>query len=107
MAMKSQSQAWENQMAKALRQEHIRGTVTHVHDRRTATLNIFICIACQGDDEPESLPITYSITPTHEQGDLPEIAASVMVGDEVDSWYVAPSDDSPIHLKGQTLQIIS
>jgi hypothetical protein len=94
-------------MAEALSKTHIRGAVTHVHDRRTTNLEIVICVACEGADEPESLPITYSTTPSPEQGNLPEVAASVMVGDEVDAWYVTLSSDSPLHLKGKTLEIIS
>jgi hypothetical protein len=106
MAVKSRSQIREKQMENLPSQEHVYGTVTHVHDRRITHLNIVICVAPEGDDKPESLPITYSIAPSHEQGNLPEVAASVTVGNEVDAWYVTLSSDSPIHLEGQTLKII-
>ena len=93
-------------MTKQLSKEYVRGTVTHVHDRRTTNHDIVICIALDGVSGTESIPVTYAITGTPEQKNLPEVAASVKVGDEVDTWYTRQTDDSSDRATGHTLRIL-
>ena len=93
-------------MAEQLSKEYVRGTVTHVHDRRTTNRDIVICIVLDGAKETESIPVTYALTGSPEQENLPEVAASVKVGDEVDTWYTRHTDDSPNRATGHTLRIL-
>ena len=94
------------QMAEQLSKEYVRGTVTHVHDRRTTNGDIVICITLDPANGTESIPVTYTITGSPEQENLPEAAASVKVGDEVDTWYTRQTDDSSDRATGHTLRIL-
>jgi len=93
-------------MVKPRDRDYIRGTVTHVHDRRDTAFTIVLCIARTDDGDTEAVPITFSIPPPHEQADLPAIVASVKVGDEVGTWYVRLAGETPRTLMGRTLEIV-